>query len=125
MSNEPTAVDSSAAEARRQNVWEAAAERDVAFRAIGQEPGWLLEITAGEEILLVTGYGQTRTLYEYFVPVLDAESRKTQFAIEPDGPVIEIFDESCEDVMSGERFEAIVVMRFDDRQLEGCGRALQ
>ena len=38
-------------------VWHEAKLRGVLFRAIGQEPGWLLEITDGSEILLVTGYG--------------------------------------------------------------------
>ncbi len=36
------------------NVWHAAKLRGVAFRAIGQEPGWLLEMTTGEKILLIT-----------------------------------------------------------------------
>ncbi len=39
------------------SVWHRAKLRGVAFRAIGQEPGWLLEITNGTEILLVTDYG--------------------------------------------------------------------
>ena len=35
------------------DVWHKAKLRGVAFRAIGQEPGWLLEITNGKEIVLV------------------------------------------------------------------------
>jgi hypothetical protein len=50
------------------NVWHAAKLRGVAFRAIGQEPGWLLEMTPGEKILLVTNTGQTRTEYPMLSP---------------------------------------------------------
>jgi len=39
-------------------VWQQAKLRGVSFRAIGQEPGWLLEITDSSEILLVTDYGK-------------------------------------------------------------------
>ena len=53
------------------NVWHKAKLRGVSFRAIGQEPGWLLEITTGTEILLVTDYGETRTAYQYAEPEVD------------------------------------------------------
>jgi hypothetical protein len=39
------------------NVWHAAKLRGVAFRAIGQEPGWLLEMTTGEKILGAGNWG--------------------------------------------------------------------
>ena len=50
-------------ELAKNDVWHAAKLRGVAFRAIGQEPGWLLEITNGEEILLVTDYGKNKKSY--------------------------------------------------------------
>ena len=50
------------------DVWHAAKLRGVAFRAIGQEPGWLLEMSTGDKILLVTDYGQTRIEYAYVEP---------------------------------------------------------
>lgn len=36
----------------KRDVWHAAKLRGVSFRAIGQEPGWLLEISNGEKIYL-------------------------------------------------------------------------
>ena len=60
-------------------VWHQAKLRGVSFRAIGQEPGWLLEITDGSEILLVTDYGQTKTSYPYVEPDVFEEERRTRF----------------------------------------------
>ena len=106
------------------NVWHRAKLRGVAFRAIGQEPGWLLEITNGEEILLVTDYGQNRQLYPYVEPVEYKEERRTQFVLESYGVTVEIRGQRCTDVMSGEEFEVSVSIIMTDRRLEGCGRAL-
>ena len=69
-----------------------------AFRAVGQEPGWLLEISNGDEILLVSDYGSTRS---------------SMPCVEP-----------CTDSMSGEEFEVSVTIKQTNRKLQGCGRAL-
>lgn len=106
------------------SVWHRAKLRGVAFRAIGQEPGWLLEITNGTEILLVTDYGQNRNSYPYVDPVVYQEQRRTQYVLESYGVTVEIRGQHCTDVMSGEQFEVSVSIIMTDRRLEGCGRAL-
>ncbi len=106
------------------NVWHRAKLRGVAFRAIGQEPGWLLEITNGTEILLVTDYGQNRNSYPCIDPVAYQGERRTQYVLEGYGIIVEIRGQHCADVMSGEKFEVSVSIIMTDRQLEGCGRAL-
>ena len=106
------------------NVWYRAKLRGVAFRAIGQEPGWLLEITNGEEILLVTDYGQNRNSYPYVEPIVYQEERRTQFVLDAYGVTVEIRGNHCTDVMSGEEFEVSVSIIMTDRRLEGCGQAL-
>jgi uncharacterized membrane protein len=106
------------------NVWHQAKLRGVAFRAIGQEPGWLLEITNGEEILLVTDYGQNRNSLPYVEPIVYQEERRTQYVLESYGINVEIRGHRCTDVMSGEEFEVSVSIIMTDRRLEGCGRAL-
>jgi len=106
------------------SVWHRAKLRGVAFRAIGQEPGWLLEITNGTEILPVTDYGQNRRTYLYVEPVVYQQERRTQFVLESDGVTVEIRGQRCTDVMSGEEFEVSVSIIMTDRRLEGCGRAL-
>ena len=111
-------------EASITNVWHKAKLRGVAFRAIGQEPGWLLEITNGVEILLVTDYGETRSNMPYVEPVEYQEERLTQFVLDAYDTIIEIRGVPCQDVMSGEEFEVSVTIKQSDRELQGCGRAL-
>jgi putative lipoprotein len=111
-------------EASTDNVWQKAKLRGVSFRAVGQEPGWLLEITNGKEILLVTDYGQSRTSLPYVEPAVFPEERRTVFSIEAGETTIEIRGETCRDSMSGEEFEVTVVVKRPDRELRGCGRAL-
>ena len=106
------------------DVWHKAKLRGVAFRAIGQEPGWLLEIKNGEEILLVTDYGSTRTSMPYVEPIVYQEERRTQYVLEGYKTIVEIRGERCTDVMSGEEFEVTVTIKQTDRELQGCGRAL-
>ena len=106
------------------DVWHRAKLRGVAFRAIGQEPGWLLEITNGTGILLVTDYGQNRSSYPYVEPVVYQEERRTKFVLESYGVTVEIRAQRCTDVMSGEEFEVSVSIIMTDRRQEGCGRAL-
>jgi uncharacterized membrane protein len=110
-------------ELAKNDVWHAAKLRGVAFRAIGQEPGWLLEITNGEEILVVTNYGQTKESYAYVEPQEDKAARETVFQIDADTRVL-IEGKPCTDSMSGESFEVTVTVALDGETLQGCGRAL-
>jgi len=106
------------------NVWHAAKLRGVAFRAIGQEPGWLLEMTTGEKILLVTNTGQTRTEYPYVEPEVFQDQRKSVFSVKQDEFIVTIEGVKCTDIMSGEKFEVSVFIDFNGKALKGCGRAL-
>ena len=110
-------------ELAKNNVWHAAKLRGVAFRAIGQEPGWLLEVTNGEEILIVTDYGKERKSLPYIEPREDKAARKTVFQIDADTNVL-IEGKPCTDSMSGESFEVTVTVTLGDGSLKGCGRAL-
>lgn len=118
--NRPSVVD----EVSIDNVWHKAKLRGVSFRAIGQEPGWLLEITNGDEILLVTDYGSNRYSMPYVEPVVYKEERRTQYILGDHDMTVEIRGENCTDAMSGEEFEVSVTIRQGDRKLQGCGRAL-
>jgi uncharacterized membrane protein len=110
-------------ELAQNNVWHKAKLRGVAFRAVGQEPGWLLEITNGEEILLVTDYGKSRNAYPYVEPREDKAVRKTVFQIDGHTSVL-IEGKPCSDTMSGESFEVTVTVMLGAKTLKGCGRAL-
>ena len=111
-------------EASINDVWYKAKLRGVSFRAIGQEPPWLLEISKGTELLLVTNYGDTRASFSYIEPVVHPEQRRTTFVLAADSAVVEILDGPCQDIMSGEQFPASVTVRQSGTTLHGCGRAL-
>ena len=106
------------------NVWYAAKLRGVAFRAIGQEPGWLLEVITGEKILLVTNYGQTKSQYPYVEPEVYQNQGKSVFVVSQDKFKLTIEGIICTDIMSGENFEVSVLIELDGKKLKGCGRAL-
>ncbi len=106
------------------SVWHAAKLRGVAFRAIGQEPGWLLEMTTGEKILLVTNYGRTKTEYPYVEPEVYQNQHKSVFVVSQDIFKLTIEGISCTDSMSGEKFEVSVLIELGGKKLKGCGRAL-
>ena len=118
-------------------VWQKAILRGVNFRAVGQEPGWLLEIVEGDAILLVTNYGQTKTTYVYVDPVTTKQTRRTfnlsnmksQPSNLPDLSLqnkVTVLRETkvCSDNMSGEEFEFTTIIQLFDITLKGCGRAL-
>jgi putative lipoprotein len=118
------AEDGSFDEAAINSIWHEAKLRGVAFRAVGQEPGWLLEIIDRAEILLVLDYGESRKSYPFVEPVVYQEERMTRYIIDEGELIIEIRGQHCEDVMSGEQFEVSVTIIMPDRRLAGCGRAL-
>ena len=107
----------------KNNVWHKAKLRGVAFRAIGQEPGWLLEIKKGQEILIVNNYGESRTSYLWVEPQEDKAARTTRFQVDADTSVL-IEGKPCSDSMSGETFQSTVTVKTGMRTLKGCGRAL-
>jgi uncharacterized membrane protein len=106
------------------DVWAAACRRGVTFRAVGQEPGWLLEIGRDRHMLLSTDYGENR-----MEATLDAPERQGQqlvYSVRTDaGPVTVIIAEgACTDIMSGEGFPTVVTVTVAGRRLDGCGRPL-
>ena len=104
--------------------WEDARRRGVDFRALGNEPGWQLEIRTGEHLLWVGDYGASRTLLQN--PTLVKESGLRRYrAGEGDQQLeVTIGDEFCTDTMKGEQFPSTVTVNFEGRSYHGCGRDL-
>lgn len=107
----------------KNNVWHAAKFRGVSFRAIGQEPAWLLEVYPNEKILLHRNYGDKIDEFIYQTPKVEQEKRRSIFSLDQQGTVT-IEGTPCSDVMSGEKFETTVTIMLEDQMLKGCGRAL-
>ena len=91
------------------------------FRAVGNEPGWHMDIASGQKILLVTDYGEQR--YEFPAPDPDSANGRKVYDVSAAGhhltSVIE--DNPCNDSMSGRAFAATVTVMIDGKKYTGCG----
>lgn len=114
---------------RRRAVWEDAKLNGVDFRAVGNEPGWYLEIYdkgTPEKIDFVADYGQVY----YTFPSVQQETQETherkRYLARMGGHRLEVTLEKgpCLDDMSGEAFETAVTVKLNNRSYRGCGRAL-
>lgn len=106
----------------RVSPWQQARERGVAFRAVGNEPGWWVEVDRGDNPALraLLDYGER----EVAVARAHGISSTQGFGGETeDGTdvVLRIRREPCSDGMSGEAFEAAAELTVGDRTYAGCG----
>jgi len=111
---------------RVRSVWEHAKFNGVSFRAVGNEPGWHLEIYMQERMVLVTDYGESSLEFAVPEPDTDQRARTTTYSIQDGEHDLTILIEGrpCQDTMSGEEFEAAVTVTLNGRTLSGCGRSL-
>ncbi len=106
----------------RRAVWERAKLDGADFRAVGNEPGWSLEILAGTRLVLLADYGATRLELPLPEPTVDHATRRTRWDA---GEIrLEVIGRPCRDSMSGESFETEVIVLWQGPTLRGCGRAL-
>ena len=111
---------------RRRAIWEDAKLRGVDFRATGNEPGWILEISERTRITFKGDYGATRIELQSSPPVENQAARETRFSAGDANHRMTIVIEMapCQDTMSGESFSSRVTLDVDGRELHGCGRPL-
>ena len=100
--------------------------RDSDFRAVGQEPGWLLEIRHARQMRLITDYGADTVVTP--VPAAETDSAtgdRTYYTIAQGHDLrVLIQPTACIDVMSGEPYETTVTVTLDGRAYHGCGGPL-
>jgi len=111
----------------QKTVWEKARMRGVDFRAVGNEPGWHMEISYGGRIVIVTDYGRHRQSFPAPAEPLDADAaQSTIHARTADHRLaVVIRNTPCRDSMSGENFESSVQVTLDGNTFDGCGRSLE
>ena len=112
-------------ENRRRLVIEDAKLRGIDYWATGNEPGWHLEVDA-HSLRFITNYGQNRHTFAEPQPQVDQANRRTLYKSESSGSTItvQIDGKTCQDSMSGERFESTVTVTFNGKNYHGCGLAL-
>jgi len=107
-------------------VWEDAKFRGVDFRAVGNEPGWNLEIAAAGTIRFVGDYGNTHYNFPTPEPTSHPQEMFTTYST-GDGKrdlFVRIDARPCRDTMSGERFSSTVTVTLDGKTYRGCGKPL-
>ncbi len=105
--------------------WEEARLRGVDFRAVGQEPGWYLELQHEGQMLFVAQYGSQRAVFETPDPELVDNREIYQVATDGHQIRVEIELHHCTDVMSGEIYDSRVSVQLDTNVYRGCGLALE
>lgn len=94
------------------------------FRAVGQEPGWLVQIDSGRRMHVLADYGEV----EFFTgpPEVQHTDGVTLYrGRHGDSAVtVTVRDTPCQDVMSSEPYPATVTLEIDGRTWEGCGGAV-
>ena len=111
---------------RRASIWEHAKLNGVDFRALGNEPGWVLEIRFRDRLDLSYDYGTQSLSLPIVATRSDSTSRQT-WLTGRDGEVemqVTLEGAACHDTMSDEVFPTRVRIEVADRVFSGCGRAL-
>jgi len=105
-------------------VWEGARARGVNYRAVGNEPGWVLEIES-RKMVFVTNYGEDKFVFPTPMPEIEPEVSAT-YSASNDGHQIQVIirQEKCSDTMDGEEFDNRVEATLDGVEYNGCGRLL-
>lgn len=99
--------------------------RGVHFRAIGQEPGWVVELKEGDQITALLDYGATSLMLPTPSAETAADGTVTYDAnTDTDQLQLSIRDKICVDSMSGEAHPTTVQLLVNDKNYQGCGNWL-
>lgn len=105
-------------------LWDGARLRDVSFRALGQEPGWYLEVVQDKWILLVADYGRQRVLMPPVAPVREGEGYRFRAQSGSDSLDVAAAPLTCSDGMSEDVYDQHVTVTYNGVTFTGCGRWL-
>lgn len=106
-------------------IWESARRRGVLLRAVGNEPGWYLEIGA-EKIIYAGQYGQHVLVFPFDSSMISHQQASTLYRTANPGNQLEAKVETgdCFDTMSGEKLTRRVTLQLNQHTFYGCGRQL-
>lgn len=114
----------SCTESRPKSLLADARARGVAYRGVGNEPGWVLEIIPPDRLVFLTGHGQERHEFGGAAVSGDAESGADYRAQRDDESIRALLTlEPCRDDMAGIQFDYSMVVEFGGRTYRGCADA--
>lgn len=100
----------------------AASGADTAFRAHGQEPGWLVAVFGEDSISFVLDYGDLRFTTPAAAPVSLGDTVVWHAVHDTLQIELRALRTLCTDAMRGDSFPAHVTLTVGTRTLDGCGR---
>jgi uncharacterized membrane protein/membrane-bound inhibitor of C-type lysozyme len=105
--------------------WDEARARGVAFRAIGTEPGWMVEVDGGEAPALRAQLDYGERSLEIERVVVAADGTGFSGTMDDDTAVyLVVLSDDCSDGMSDQTYPARVQLTVGERVLHGCGAFL-
>lgn len=105
--------------------WEASRLLGYEVRAVGQEPGWMVEIEPDRRMHVLADYGQIE--FEMDAPIERAgPNGETVYRAPPGEHRVEVrvLESPCQDTMSGEDFPLTVHLLLNGTEYQGCGMRL-
>jgi uncharacterized membrane protein len=107
-------------------IWENAKLNGADFRAVGNEPGWHLEIMHDKELVFTSQYGKVTHSFSTSIRSTDSVASKTDYHAQKKGDTLSvtISGVTCQDTMSDETYESTVTVMLDSKAYQGCGKAL-
>lgn len=110
---------------RRKSQWEDAKYRGADFVAMGNEPGWKLELSLTGDMFYIGSYGTESFRIETPKPTHGKNGPLVFAAQNSEHSLwLSIDKKPCVDSMKGEQFDASVSLVVDDKPLTGCGMIL-
>jgi len=103
--------------------WVAAAARGVTFRAVGNEPGWMLEISP-ERLRLLTHYGTDSLIARTPERLVAQDTMHYVAHIDTLAVDVEAVRTPCTDMMSGAQYSYTVHVAAGENIYTGCGKPL-
>lgn len=109
----------------RASPWTEAAARGVVYRAVGSEPGWLVEVGSGDDPPLhaVLDYGERTLDIAHATGISSTPGYGGKLADGTD-VVLRTKRKPCRDGMSGEAFETSAELTVGGKAYHGCGAYL-
>lgn len=119
-------AESSPPAAAQASPWEQARARGIAFRGIGNEPGWLVEVGTGELPTLHAelDYGERKIEIARAQPLsgVSGYAGTTSDGVEVE---LQLQRGDCSDGMSDQTYPVSAKLSVGDKTYAGCGRFLQ
>ncbi len=99
-------------------------ENGLLFQAVGNEPGWVLEIISDKKVLFLTNGGESKTHFEITEKFSDYGSTEYKMRSENNVLHLRIENRRCKDTVVERVYESTVYINFDGVNMKGCGKTL-